>query len=107
MHALRSAVDGGNFSTTLLDGVTGSGKTEVYFEAVARTLERGHQALIMLPEIALTDQFMRRFEARFGCPPVEWHSALSGPERGRVWRAAATGEARVIVGARSALFLPF
>ena len=65
------------------------------------------QALIMLPEIALTDQFMRRFEARFGCPPVEWHSALSGPERGRVWRAAATGEARVIVGARSALFLPF
>ena len=61
----------------------------------------------MLPEIALTDQFMRRFEARFGCPPVEWHSALSGPERGRVWKQAATGEARVIVGARSALFLPF
>ena len=74
---------------------------------MARTLERGQQALIMLPEIALTDQFMRRFEARFGCPPVEWHSALSGPERGRVWRQAATGEARVIVGARSALFLPF
>ncbi len=107
VHALQSAVDGGNFSVTLLDGVTGSGKTEVYFEAVARTLERGGQALIMLPEIALTDQFMRRFGERFGCSPVEWHSALAGPERGRVWRAAATGEARVIVGARSALFLPF
>ncbi len=105
--SLRAAVDGGNFSATLLDGVTGSGKTEVYFEAVARTLERGQQAVIMLPEIALTDQFMRRFQARFGAAPVEWHSALSGPERGRVWRQAATGEARVVVGARSALFLPF
>ena len=61
----------------------------------------------MLPEIALTSQFMNRFAARFGCPPVEWHSALSSPERGRAWRAAATGEARVVVGARSALFLPF
>lgn len=107
VHALRSAVDGGNFSVSLLDGVTGSGKTEVYFEAVARTLERGHQAVIMLPEIALTDQFMRRFERRFGAAPVEWHSALSGPERGRVWRQTANGEARVVVGARSALFLPF
>lgn len=107
VHTLQSAVDGGNFSVTLLDGVTGSGKTEVYFEAAARTLERGQQALIMLPEIALTDQFMRRFEARFGAAPVEWHSALSGPERGRVWRQTANGEARVVVGARSALFLPF
>jgi primosomal protein N' (replication factor Y) (superfamily II helicase) len=107
VYSLRSAVDGGNFSTTLLDGVTGSGKTEVYFEAVARALERGHQAMIMLPEIALTDQFMRRFEGRFGCAPVEWHSALSSAERGRVWRAVASGEARVVVGARSALFLPF
>lgn len=107
VHALYSAVDGGNFSVTLIDGVTGSGKTEVYFEAVARTLERGGQALIMLPEIALTDQFMRRFLARFGAAPVEWHSALSGPERGRVWRQVATGEARVVVGARSGLFLPF
>jgi primosomal protein N' (replication factor Y) len=106
-YSLRAAVDGANFSVSLLDGVTGSGKTEVYFEAVARALERESQALIMLPEIALTDQFMRRFEARFGCAPVEWHSALSGPERGRVWRQVATGEARVVVGARSALFLPF
>ncbi len=106
VHAMRSAADGA-FSVTLLDGVTGSGKTEVYFEAVARTLEKGAQALIMLPEIALTSQFMDRFTARFGCAPVEWHSALSSPERARAWRAAATGEARVVVGARSALFLPY
>ena len=107
VHALRSAVDAGSYSVSLLDGVTGSGKTEVYYEAVARALERGQQALIMLPEIALTSQFMGRFEARFGCQPVEWHSALAGPERGRIWRAVATGEARVVVGARSALFLPY
>jgi primosomal protein N' (replication factor Y) len=106
VHAMRAAAEG-SFSVTLLDGVTGSGKTEVYFEAVARTLEKGGQALIMLPEIALTSQFMDRFTARFGCHPVEWHSALSSPERARAWRAAATGEARVVVGARSALFLPY
>ena len=107
VETLSAAVGAGAFSVSLLDGVTGSGKTEVYFEAVARALEQGRQALIMLPEIALTSQFMDRFKARFGCAPAEWHSALSGPERGRVWRAAATGEARVIVGARSALFLPY
>lgn len=107
VHALEAAVAAGAFSVTLLDGVTGSGKTEVYFEAVARTLERGRQALIMLPEIALTSQFMSRFSGRFGCPPVEWHSALSSAERARAWRAAASGEARVVVGARSALFLPY
>ncbi len=107
VETLAAAVEAGTFSVSLLDGVTGSGKTEVYFEAVARALEQGRQALIMLPEIALTSQFMDRFKARFGCAPAEWHSALSGPERGRVWRAAATGEARVVVGARSALFLPY
>jgi len=107
VETLAAAVEAGTFSVSLLDGVTGSGKTEVYFEAVARTLEQGRQALIMLPEIALTSQFMDRFKARFGAPPAEWHSALSGPERGRIWKAAATGEARVIVGARSALFLPY
>jgi primosomal protein N' (replication factor Y) (superfamily II helicase) len=107
VETLRSAIDGANFSVSLLDGVTGSGKTEVYFEAVARTLAQGRQVVIMLPEIALTSQFMDRFERRFGCPPVEWHSALSSPERGRIWRAAATGGARVVVGARSALFLPY
>jgi len=107
VHALVSAVDAAAFSVTLLDGVTGSGKTEVYFEAVARTLESGRQALIMLPEIALTGQFMSRFEARFGCLPAEWHSALAPPERGRIWRGVAAGEVRVVVGARSALFLPY
>jgi len=107
VQTLVSAVDGGNFSVSLLDGVTGSGKTEVYFEAVAETLRRERQALIMLPEIALTSQFMNRFKARFGSPPVEWHSALSTAERGRIWRAVATGDARVVAGARSSLFLPF
>ena len=107
VHGLRAAVDGDNFSVTLLDGVTGSGKTEVYFEAVAASLARGRQVVIMLPEIALTSQFINRFKARFGCAPAEWHSALSGGQRARVWKAAATGEAACIVGARSALFLPF
>jgi primosomal protein N' (replication factor Y) len=107
VEALRAAVDAGNFSVSLIDGVTGSGKTEVYFEAVARALAAGRQALIMLPEIALTSQFLSRFEKRFGAAPVEWHSALAGPERGRIWKGVATGEARVVVGARSALFLPF
>jgi primosomal protein N' (replication factor Y) len=105
--ALRAAVDGGVFSGSLIDGVTGSGKTEVYYEAVARTLEAGRQALILVPEIALTSQFMERFRGRFGCMPAEWHSALSPAERTRTWRAAASGEARVVVGARSALFLPY
>ena len=107
VETLRAAVDGQNFSASLLDGVTGSGKTEVYFEAVARTLAQGRQAVILLPEIALTSQFMDRFTQRFGAVPAEWHSALSQPERARVWRAAASGEAQVIVGARSALFLPY
>jgi primosomal protein N' (replication factor Y) len=96
--------DGG---VTLLDGVTGSGKTEVYFEAVAATLRAGRQALVLLPEIALTGQWLERFEQRFGARPAEWHSDLTGAERRVAWRAIAMGEARVVVGARSALFLPF
>jgi primosomal protein N' (replication factor Y) len=107
VDAVGAAAAAGTYSVTLLDGVTGSGKTEVYFEAVAQTLRKGGQALIMLPEIALTSQFMDRFANRFGCLPVEWHSALSAAERARAWRATATGEARVVVGARSALFLPY
>jgi primosomal protein N' (replication factor Y) len=105
--ALVGAVDARNFSVTVLDGVTGSGKTEVYFEAVARTLAVGEQALIMLPEIALTSQFLDRFERRFGVAPVEWHSALTPAERGRIWKGVARGDVRCVVGARSALFLPF
>jgi primosomal protein N' (replication factor Y) len=105
--ALRASVQAKRFSVSLLDGVTGSGKTEVYYEAVASALNQGRQALILLPEIALTSQFMDRFKKRFGAPPVEWHSALSPIERARNWRSVANGDARVIVGARSALFLPY
>ena len=97
----------GGFQTFLLDGVTGSGKTEVYFEGIAEAVRAGRQALVLLPEIALTEPFLRRFEARFGVPPVAWHSGLRQSERRRAWSAIARGEARVVVGARSALFLPF
>ncbi len=95
------------FSVTLLDGVTGSGKTEVYFEAIAKALKDGKQALVLMPEIALTSQFIARCEERFGAKPAEWHSGMSAPMRGRVWRAIAENEAKLVVGARSALFLPF
>ncbi len=107
VHELRAAVANATFSATLLDGVTGSGKTEVYFEAVAAALHAGRQVLIMLPEIALTSQFLGRFEKRFGVKPVEWHSALPSPERGRIWRGVGHGDVRCVVGARSALFLPY
>lgn len=107
VHQLRATVAANAFSATLLDGVTGSGKTEVYFEAVAAALQAGRQVLIMLPEIALTSQFLGRFEKRFGVRPVEWHSALASQERGRIWRGVGTGEVRCVVGARSALFLPY
>ena len=105
--ALRGAVTDAKFSAHLLDGVTGSGKTEVYFEAIAAALEGGKQVMILLPEIALTVQFLERFAARFGVRPAEWHSDLSQKERRRTYRAVMNGEARVIVGARSSLFLPF
>ena len=95
------------FSVTLLDGVTGSGKTEVYFEAIAATLAKGKQALVLMPEIALTSHFIARCQERFGAKPAEWHSGLSAPLRGRVWRAVAENQAKLVVGARSALFLPF
>jgi primosomal protein N' (replication factor Y) len=104
--ALQAAAAAG-FSTTLLQGVTGSGKTEVYLEAVADCLRRGRQALVMLPEIALTTAFVARLTARFGAAPAEWHSGVGPAERRRLWRAAATGDVRVVIGARSALFLPF
>src|SRR5471030_392010 len=106
-EALQSAVAAQKFSASLLDGVTGSGKTEVYFEAVAEALKRGKQVMILLPEIALTVQFLERFAARFGVRPAEWHSDLSQKERRRTYRAVMRGEARVVVGARSSLFLPF
>jgi primosomal protein N' (replication factor Y) len=103
---LRGAV-GDGFSVTLLEGVTGSGKTEVYFEAIAAALAGGKQALVLLPEIALSAQWLARFERRFGVAPTVWHSDLTDAQRRRHWRAAAKGTAKVVVGARSALFLPF
>ncbi|GLI96602.1 primosomal protein N' [Sphingobium sp. BS19] len=104
---LIDAVAAQDFHPFLLDGVTGSGKTEVYFEAIARALRDGRQILVLLPEIALTEPFLDRFTKRFGVEPVAWHSGLRSSERRRAWRAIATGQAKVVVGARSALFLPY
>ena len=106
-QALVADVQSAIFAPTLLDGVTGSGKTEVYFEAIAAALREGRQSLVLLPEIALTEPFLRRFEARFGHTPVAWHSGLRQSQRRRAWRAIASGDAMVTVGARSALFLPY
>uniref|UniRef100_UPI0035CAAC1D primosomal protein N' family DNA-binding protein n=1 Tax=uncultured Methylobacterium sp. TaxID=157278 RepID=UPI0035CAAC1D len=94
-------------STILLEGVTGSGKTEVYFEAVAECVRRGRQALILMPEIALTAQFLDRFADRFGVRPATWHSSIGSKRRERLRAGVAAGEVAVVVGARSALFLPF
>ncbi|MGB7256666.1 MAG: primosomal protein N', partial [Pseudolabrys sp.] len=105
--AMRATVMQGGYSVTLIDGVTGSGKTEVYFEAVAENIRRKRQTLILMPEIALTAQFLDRFSARFGVRPAEWHSQLSPRVRARTWAAVAANEVQVIVGARSALFLPY
>ena len=104
---LVAGVAAHEFRPTLLDGVTGSGKTEVYFEAVAEAIRQGRQTLVLLPEIALTEPFLKRFHDRFGCEPVAWHSGLRSTQRRRAWRAIASGEALVTVGARSALFLPY
>lgn len=102
-----AAVEARKFAPFLLDGVTGSGKTECYFEGIATAIAKSQQVLVMLPEIALTENFLRRFEARFGAPPVLWHSSLKSTERRRAWRAIVSGEAQVVVGARSALFMPY
>ena len=106
-NSMVDAVRKGGFDTFVLDGVTGSGKTETYFEAVAEALRLGKQVLVLLPEIALTAPFLARFESRFGVEPAVWHSNLRSTQRRRVWRAVADGSAKVLVGARSALFLPF
>ncbi len=104
---LRVSVAKGGFSVTLVDGVTGSGKTEVYFEAVAEAVRQNKQVLILMPEIALTAQFLDRFAARFGVRPAEWHSEIAPRKRARTWAAVAANEVSVVVGARSALFLPY
>ncbi|MDQ1157070.1 primosomal protein N' (replication factor Y) [Sphingomonas sp. SORGH_AS 950] len=104
---LVAGVAARSFQPVLLDGVTGSGKTEVYFEAVAQAVAEGRQVLVLLPEIALTEPFLKRFHDRFGCEPVAWHSGLRSSQRRRAWRAIASGQGMVTVGARSALFLPY
>ncbi|CAG0907178.1 unnamed protein product [Cyprideis torosa] len=104
---LVGMVKGEKYSAALLDGVTGAGKTEVYFEAVAQVLRQNKQVLILLPEIALSNAFLDRFKSRFGCAPALWHSSLSVAKRKTTWRGVAEGQSRVIIGARSALFLPF
>ena len=104
---LTRAIDAGRAEISLIDGVTGSGKTEVYFEAMAASLRLGGQVLLLLPEIALTQGFMSRVEARFGVQAAAWHSELSPRERERVWRGVGDGSAKLILGARSALFLPW
>ena len=100
-------LDPGKFGVALLDGVTGGGKTEVFFEAVADTLRAGRQTLVLLPEIALTHTFLSRFTKRFGTRPAEWHSDMTPSQRARTWRGVLSGKVRAVVGARSALFLPF
>ena len=107
--ALIGLADAGGFQAALLDGVTGSGKTEVYLEAVAHVLaaEPEAQVLVLLPEIALTQAVIARFTERFGAAPAEWHSGVAPPRRRQVWEAVVAGRCRIVVGARSALFLPF
>jgi primosomal protein N' (replication factor Y) len=107
--ALRAMAQERRFGTALLDGVTGSGKTEVYLEAAAAALSAhpGAQVLVLLPEIALTQAIIDRVAIRFGAAPAEWHSGVSPVRRREVWEAVAAGEARIVIGARSALFLPF
>ncbi|RZV42576.1 MAG: primosomal protein N', partial [Acidimicrobiales bacterium] len=105
--SLSKLVEETGFNAALLDGVTGSGKTEVYLEAAAKALEHGGQVLILVPEIALTQAGMRRITERFGAEPAQWHSAMGDAARRRVWREVATGRAKLVVGARSALYLPY
>lgn len=104
--ALHAKIRAG-YGVALLDGVTGSGKTEVYFDAMAHVLAAGKQVLVLLPEIALSVQWLSRFEARFGTRPHVWHSSISPAQRKHTWRAIVQGKAQVVVGARSALFLPY
>lgn len=105
--AIGAAIDTGGFSVHLLDGITGSGKTQVYFDSAWRAYSAGRCVLLMMPEIALTAQFMSRFEKRFGAPPVVWHSNLTAARRRDIWRGVANGDIRIVVGTRSALFLPW
>ena len=104
---IAAAIDHGGYSAFLLDGITGSGKTQVYFDAAWRAYSHGKSVLLMMPEIALTAQFISRYEHRFGAPPVVWHSNLTAARRRAIWRGVLTGKIRMVVGTRSALFLPW
>ena len=104
---IGDALEHGGFSVFLLDGITGSGKTQVYFDSTLRAYNAGKSVLLMMPEIALTAQFMSRFESRFGAPPVVWHSNLTAARRRDIWRGVLHGDIRIVVGTRSALFLPW
>ena len=104
---IAAAIDNGGYSAFLLDGITGSGKTQVYFDAAWRAYSHGKSVLLMMPEIALTAQFISRYEHRFGAPPVVWHSNLTAARRRAIWRGVLTGKIRMVVGTRSALFLPW
>lgn len=105
-HFLKEQTQKQCYSSILLDGVTGSGKTEVYFEAIAEALRLQKQSLILMPEIALTSQWLHRFEKRFGEKPILWHSSLTPKTRREHWLSCLEGKAKIVVGARSALFLP-
>ncbi len=105
--ALAAELDTNKFKAGLLDGVTGAGKTEVYFEAIAKALKQDKQVLLLLPEIALSNAFLKRFHDRFGCYPALWHSGLGASQRRLTWRGVAQGQSKVVVGARSALYLPY
>lgn len=104
---IGACISGGGFSVSLLDGITGSGKTQVYFDSAWRAYSSGKSVLLMMPEIALTAQFMHRFESRFGAPPVVWHSNLTASRRRQIWRDVLAGKIKMVVGTRSALFLPW
>lgn len=104
---ISECIEKNQFQSFILDGITGSGKTEVYLRAVQTALDQGKQVLVLLPEIALTTQFLHRFEKRFGCAPLQWHSTITSSQRRQTWQAILKEEGRVVVGARSALFLPF
>ncbi len=107
VQGLHNAVESGDYEAILVHGVTGSGKTEVYFEAIAAALYQNQQSLVLLPEISLTPQWLQRFEARFGCRPHLWHSQMTMAQRRDTYKSILSGDAKVIVGARSALFLPY
>jgi primosomal protein N' (replication factor Y) (superfamily II helicase) len=104
---LKAQIDKNSFNVTLIDGVTGSGKTEVYFSAIHEALKQGKQAVILLPEIVLTSQLISRFEKRFGFPPDTWHSGHKKSERQKIWKRISIGESKIVIGARSALLLPY